>query len=87
MSEALDCVACTAATDQMPLRCLDPCITKLVLALNATGFPTTASCCGHGVRPAMVMLTDGRELLVLRDWKEARTLDHLWPPIHEEATP
>jgi len=89
MSDTADCAVCMMAMDKMPRLPLDPCITSLVLALNAAGFRTAACCCGHGVRPASVIFEDGRELLILRNWAEARTLDHMWPPIHgaERETP
>lgn len=82
MSEYLDCEGCDYGANYMPRRPLDPCITSLVLALNAAGFVTEASCCGHGVRPANIVLRDGRELIVCRDWEDARKTDSLWPPIH-----
>ncbi len=64
----------------------DPCIEPIVQALNDGGIQTTASCCGHGHRPAAVILEDGRELLILPDYETARLLDHLWPDIHGKPT-
>lgn len=60
---------------------VDPCIGRLVRAINNAGIQTVASCCGHGARPASIALEDGREILIMRDYEEARSLDHLWPPI------
>lgn len=79
--EPLDCLVCGRALNAMPLRPLDPCVTTLVLTLNAAGFATVASCCGHGVRPAAIALADGRELVICRDWDQARRIDALFPPI------
>lgn len=45
----------------------DPCIAPLVAALNAGGFPTVASCCGHGHRPGRITMRSGLELLVFFD--------------------
>lgn len=42
----------------------DPCLEPLVRALNDGGIPTVASCCGHGKRPGIVSLADGRQLFV-----------------------
>ncbi len=36
----------------------DPCLVPLVRALYENGFPTVASCCGHGKQPANVALAD-----------------------------
>jgi hypothetical protein len=50
----------------------DPCLAPLVLALNDNGFPTVASCCGHGTQPANVALADGRQVFVADpEWAEA----------------
>lgn len=42
----------------------DPCLVPLVRALYENGFPTVASCCGHGNQPANVVLADGRTVFV-----------------------
>lgn len=42
----------------------DPCLVPLVRALYENGFPTVASCCGHGKRPGNVALSDGRTIFV-----------------------
>lgn len=57
----------------------DPCIAPLVTALNVAGIATVASCCGHGCRPGHIMLADGRELVIARDWDEARKIERLFP--------
>ncbi|MFC6487304.1 hypothetical protein [Nitratireductor sp. GCM10026969] len=57
----------------------DPCIAPIVRALNNAGIRTVASCCGHGFRPGTIALADGRELLIARDWEEARAVDAAFP--------
>jgi hypothetical protein len=61
---------------------VDPCIADLVQVLNDGGFPTVASCCGHGHRPGVINLADGRELVIMPSFEQARRIDHLWPDIH-----
>jgi hypothetical protein len=63
----------------------DPCIAPLVAALNDAGIPTIASCCGHGHRPGIITLADGRELLIARDFAEARKIDACFPDINGQA--
>lgn len=58
---------------------VDRCLADLVTALNAWGFHTVASCCGHGHRPGNVALSDGRELVIARNYGEARMIDTLFP--------
>jgi hypothetical protein len=57
----------------------DPCIVPLVKALNDAGIPTVASCCGHGHRSGLITLADGRELIIARDFDEARMIGRLFP--------
>lgn len=57
----------------------DPCLVTLVRALNAAGIRTVASCCGHGYRPGLVMLDDGRSLVIVRDDEERRRIEALFP--------
>lgn len=64
---------------------IDRCIAPLVQTLNNAGFFTKACCCGHGHRPGNIVLRDGRELLLLRSYEEARSLDWLWPNIQGET--
>lgn len=61
---------------------IDACLVPLVEALNTAGFVTVASCCGHGRRPGNVALADGRELIIARNWDEARSIDGLFPGIN-----
>lgn len=59
--------------------CCDPCVASIVMALNAAGIDTLASCCGHGFRPGNIALADGRELVIARDFAEARAIDKIFP--------
>ena len=43
---------------------IDYCIHPIVAALNAAYIRTTASCCGHGASDGLIMLEDGRELIL-----------------------
>src|SRR5690606_18836219 len=61
--------------DGTPSVWCDPEIADLVAALNAGGVPTIASCSGHGERPGNIALADGRELLVAKDYAEARAIE------------
>lgn len=54
---------------------VDRCLAPLVQALNHAGILTRASCCGHGKRPGNIALADGRELVVVATFEEARRLD------------
>lgn len=65
--------------DGTPTIWCDPCIAPLVRALNASGIPTSASCCGHGHRPATIMLADGRELVIAPDHTVAEQIGALFP--------
>lgn len=56
---------------------IDSCIALIVSALNHHGIRTVASCCGHGKRPGNIVLEDGRELFITKDFKESRKLDKL----------
>lgn len=57
----------------------DPCIAPLVAALNTAGIETVASCCGHGHRPGVIALRDGRELFIAKDFDEARKIESIFP--------
>lgn len=63
------------------LRDIDRCIAPLVLALNAAGTRTIASCCGHGKQPGAIALADGREIRIFAKYEDARRVDKLFPPI------
>ena len=70
---------------------VDSCIASIVQALNDAGIETTGSCCGHGNRPGIISLFDGRELLVAPDFATSRAIDKAFPdiwgnPISEPAT-
>ncbi len=62
----------------------DPGIVDLVRGLNAGGLQTLWSCDGHGYRPAVVGLRDGRQLLVLENIEALQQLSNLWPDINGE---
>ena len=57
----------------------DPEIVDIVRSLNAGGVKTVASCSGHGHRPGCIALADGRELVIARNYDEARKIDRLFP--------
>lgn len=63
-------------------RDVDMCISNIVAALNDGGATTIASCCGHGQRTGNISLADGRELIVARDYDEARLFDKVTPPLN-----
>lgn len=60
-------------------RAIDACLVPLVKALNDAGFATLASCCGHGYRPGIIALADGREVIIAPDFDTARKIDNLFP--------
>lgn len=70
--------------DGTPTVWCDPEIADLVSALNKAGIRTIASCSGHGHRPGNIMLADGRELVIARDFDEARKIDAMFPGINGE---
>ena len=43
---------------------VDSCIAPIVKALNDAGIYTASSCCGHGESDGVIILHDGRELIV-----------------------
>lgn len=57
------------------LATIDACIAPIVQALNDAGIETVASCCGHGELMGIISLKDGRELLIARNYEEARRID------------
>lgn len=65
------------ADDGTPSVWCDPCISDVVSALNQYGLRTVASCCGHGHRPGLVSLSDGRTLVIASDDELAR-IESLW---------
>lgn len=54
-------------------------IAPIVRALNEAGVATKASCSGHGHRPGKIVLCDGREIIIARNFDEARRIDCLFP--------
>lgn len=72
-------VVVQTGTKGKPTVWCDPCIAKIVAALNIAGIATKASCCGHGHRPGSIVLADGRELVIARSFEEARQIDALFP--------
>lgn len=61
---------------------VDRCIAPLVSALNASGFPTVACCCGHGKQPGRISLADGRDLFIAPDFEVAQAISAAFPPIN-----
>jgi hypothetical protein len=57
------------------LKTIDACIAPLVQVLNKYGYKTTACCCGHGKTNGVISLKDGRELLIARNYSEARLME------------
>ncbi len=55
----------------------DPEIADIVDALNNGSLKTVASCSGHGRRPGIISLADGRELIVLQSYDDARAAEKL----------
>ncbi len=58
----------------------DPEIADLVKALNDGGIATIASCSGHG-RAGVISLADGRELIIAKDFAEARRIEAAPPTV------
>jgi hypothetical protein len=54
-------------------------IAAFVAALNSCGLETVASCSGHGFRPGNIALRDGREIIIARDFADARKIDAMFP--------
>jgi len=65
------------------IRGIDECIFDLIEVLNKNGIETVACCCGHGKRPGIISLKDGRELIIAPNFKVARLVDKAFPPIFE----
>lgn len=60
---------------------IDKCLEPIIMALNAAGVKTVASCCGHGKQPGNIALADGRELIIAPDYDTARRIEKEWPGI------
>lgn len=52
-------------------------IFPIVRALNEAGVETRASCSGHGRGPALIILWDGRWVIIARDHEEGRRIEKL----------
>lgn len=52
-------------TTRTAIKGIDTCIADIIKALNDAGIGTTGCCCGHGMEPGTILLTDGRELTVV----------------------
>lgn len=63
----------------MPTVWCDPEIADLVEALNAGDLATVWSCSGHGYRPGMIGLKDGRQLMIFDDIEHARAAERAYP--------
>lgn len=63
--------------DGKPTVWCDPEIVDLVDALNNGKLATVCSCSGHGEKPGMIMLADGRELVILPDFDTSRRAEAL----------
>lgn len=82
ISEDTPCVLCGRLPGDGGI---DPCIVPLIKALNDCGIKTKASCCGHGRRPGNIVLADGREIIICRDFDTARAVDRAFPNISGEG--
>jgi hypothetical protein len=76
----------TVKTDAagVPTVWCDPCIAPIVAALNDAGIKTVWSCCGHGRRPGVIGLIDGRELLIAENFAMGREMDAGFPDVNGE---
>lgn len=57
----------------------DPEIADVVAALNTHGLRTVASCSGHGHRPGVVALQDGRQLMVFDNEGDFKAAQAVFP--------
>lgn len=57
----------------------DLCIAPLVAALHAAGIATAWSCCGHGHRPGIIGLVDGRQIIIAPDEETRARINALFP--------
>lgn len=60
---------------------VDLCLAPLVKALNSCGMETVASCCGHNKQPGNIVLADGREIIITKNYEQARAIGQLFPAI------
>lgn len=64
---------------------VDFCIADLVRVLNANGYPTVASCCGHGTMPTTIPLADGRWLLIAKNRTDGERMTEAFEHRHLAA--
>lgn len=62
----------------------DPEIADIVRALNDAGITTVASCSGHGLKPGIITLSDGRELIVCENREQAHKIEAVFLGINCE---
>lgn len=61
---------------------VDKCIASIVKSLNENGIITVASCCGHGKQMGNIALADGREIIIVSNYENARKIEKLFLPIN-----
>ena len=72
MGKPIECCKMGSYEHQVPMpinsrvRYIDYCIADIVAALNAANIKTMASCCGHNIQDASILLEDGREIIIKR---------------------
>ncbi len=64
------------------IKSCDECIQPIVQLFNDYGMQTMASCCGHGKQNTSIVLKDGREIIILQNYNDARMVDRLFPPLN-----
>lgn len=63
------------------IKSCDECIQPIVQLFNDYGLQTTASCCGHKKQNGSIVLKDGREIMIIENYENARMIDRLFPPL------
>ena len=63
------------------IKSCDECIQPIVQLFNDYGLQTTASCCGHKKQNGSIVLKDGREILIIENYNDARMINGLFPPL------
>jgi hypothetical protein len=77
------CKGCVTVPGQ-----IDECVRHLVEVLNAAGYPTISSCCGHGKKNGSIIFKDGTEIEIhpfnqaraVRNWStmvSAQEIDYM----------
>lgn len=67
------------------IKSCDECIHDIVQMFNDYGMQTIASCCGHGKQNTSIVLKGGREIIIIENYKDARIIDSLFPPLNPRA--